>query len=371
METFSERTIQAPSLEEADVGRLQQLCRQLASAATELDRQQQWPSRQFNWCRDAGLFAWFIPQEYGGAGWSEQQLTEVYLNLSQACLTTTFVLTQWNAACKRIIGSDNEPLKRELLPAMASGELFATVGISHLSTSRQHLQRPVLEAECTAAGDFLLDGFSPWVTGAAHADVIVTGATLPDRRQVMLAVPTATSGVEPHAGVPLVALTSSCTDRVEFHQAVIDSSRLLAGPVENVLATNAGGGAGGLQTSTLAIGLARAATGYLAEQARTRTELQPIADRFADESSALTEMLLQLTTAPDSCSWTAADLRQRANSLVLRATQAALTAAKGAGFVATHPTGRWAREALFFLVWSCPQPVANANLCELAQLSSD
>jgi hypothetical protein len=60
------------------------------------------------------------------------------------------------------------------------------------------------------------------------------------------------------------------------------------------------------------------------------------------------------------------ELRQRANSLVLRSTQAALAAAKGAGYVVGHPAGRWCREALFFLVWSCPQPVLSANLCELA-----
>jgi hypothetical protein len=51
---------------------------------------------------------------------------------------------------------------------------------------------------------------------------------------------------------------------------------------------------------------------------------------------------------------------------VLRSTQAALAAAKGAGYVVGHPAGRWCREALFFLVWSCPQPVLSANLCELA-----
>ena len=42
-------------------------------------------------------------------------------------------------------------------------------------------------------------------------------------------------------------------------------------------------------------------------------------------------------------------IRQRANSLVLRATQAALAAAKGTGYVVGHPAGRWCREALFFL----------------------
>ncbi len=43
-----------------------------------------------------------------------------------------------------------------------------------------------------------------------------------------------------------------------------------------------------------------------------------------------------------------------------------MTAAKGAGFIEGHPVGRWCREALFFLVWSCPQPVMQAHLCELA-----
>ena len=45
-----------------------------------------------------------------------------------------------------------------------------------------------------------------------------------------------------------------------------------------------------------------------------------------------------------------------------------MIAAKGAGFVEGHPVGRWCREALFFLVWSCPQQVAEAGLCELVTL---
>jgi hypothetical protein len=58
-------------------------------------------------------------------------------------------------------------------------------------------------------------------------------------------------------------------------------------------------------------------------------------------------------------------LRADANGLVVRAAQAALTASKGAGFVAGHPVERLVRESLFFLVWSCPQAVADAFLCEL------
>jgi alkylation response protein AidB-like acyl-CoA dehydrogenase len=61
-------------------------------------------------------------------------------------------------------------------------------------------------------------------------------------------------------------------------------------------------------------------------------------------------------------------LRADATGLVIRAAQAALAASKGAGFVRGHPAERLAREALFFLVWSCPQAVTSTVLCELAGL---
>ncbi len=62
-------------------------------------------------------------------------------------------------------------------------------------------------------------------------------------------------------------------------------------------------------------------------------------------------------------------IRTRANSLALRSTQALLAASKGAGFVAGHFAERAVREAMFFLVWSCPAPVVAAALRELAGCS--
>lgn len=325
-----------------------------------------WPAAKIKALASAEVFRWFLPKHFGGTEWNDEQILSGYLALSQACLTTTFVLTQWNAAAKRILGSENEPLKARLLPAMASGEQFATVGISHLTTSRQHVAKPVLKAEAQADG-FLLNGLSPWVTAAAYADWLVVGATLEDATQVLLAVDAKTSGVQPHLGVPLAALSGSCTDRVEFKNTFVPQDQVIAGPIPNVLSAGTGGGAGGLQTSTLAIGLSLGAVEFLEKQATLRSDLASVATKLRDDVDQLVEALFQLA-AGEEAGCTSSDLRQRANSFVLRATQAALTAAKGAGFMATHPTGRWATEALFFLVWSCPQPVANANLCELAHI---
>jgi hypothetical protein len=76
--------------------------------------------------------------------------------------------------------------------------------------------------------------------------------------------------------------------------------------------------------------------------------------------------LLDEGAAPKS----AFSLRARANALALRATQAALTASKGTGFVRPHPAQRRARQALFFLVWSCPRPAAEATLAYLTDDST-
>ena len=123
---------------------------------------------------------------------------------------------------------------------------------------------------------------------------------------------------------------------------------------------------GGLQTSTLAAGLADAAIGLIELESRLRSDLALAAGSLRQQWQSLRDDLL---AAADGHGGSSNDqLRARANSLVLRATQAALAATKGAGYVVGHPAGRWCREALFFLVWSCPQPVVQVGLCELAGL---
>ena len=341
------------------------LCDQLAHLASETGADLAWPVERLRRCGEYGVFEWFMPEQWGGQAWDDAAIIRGYLRLSAACLTTTFVITQRTGACRRIAACDNEPLKESLLPSLVSGDTFATVGISHLTTSRQHLAKPVLRAVESSSG-FMLDGYSPWVTGALHAQTIVTGATLDDGRQILVALPTDLPGVSLPEPQQLVGVSGSCTGPVRCDKTYVTHDLLIAGPAEDVMGGGAGARTGGLQTSTLALGLATAAIAYIASESEKRPELGPAAAALKEEQEQTTSDLLALAEGQEAC--THADLRARANSLVLRASQAALTAAKGAGYVVGHPAGRWCREALFFLVWSCPQPVVDANLCELAQL---
>jgi alkylation response protein AidB-like acyl-CoA dehydrogenase len=283
-------------------------------------------------------------------------------------LTTTFVLTQRNGACRRIADSDNAALQAELLPRLGAGELFATVGISHLTTSRQNLARPAVQVT-RKPGGFVLDGIVPWVTGATHADYLVTGGTLADGSQILAAVPASLPGVEIQPPQSLLALTASQTGAVVLKQVELDERFLLFGPTLQVMKQGRDGGAGSLATSALAAGLANAALDLLRHEAAARADLREIVEPFAAEAVELASDLAAAvagTAAPEQPELKPEALRKRANSLVLRVTQAALAASKGAGFVKGHPAERQVREALFFLVWSCPQPVVAAALRELA-----
>jgi alkylation response protein AidB-like acyl-CoA dehydrogenase len=358
------KNIQMPSqIASPDHPALDDLCVALADNARLLDDRTDWPATALQLCADYGVFRWFLPHTWGGLAWSDADLVRGYLRLSAASLVTTFILTQRSGACQRIVTSENHAAQARWLPALADGSAFATVGISHLTTSRRHLAQPVLTARETEAG-FALDGYSPWVTGAPAADVVVLGATLADGRQVLLAVDAHLPGFSTPEPPRLVGLSASSTGEVRLSGVVVPHNCVLAGPTENVMQAGKGAGTGGLQTSTLAVGLATAAIDFLQVESRQRPDLASPAAELRREQQTLAANLLAVADGQAVCS--NEELRTRANSLVLRATQSALGAAKGAGYVVGHPAGRWCREALFFLVWSCPQAVLSANLCELA-----
>jgi alkylation response protein AidB-like acyl-CoA dehydrogenase len=135
------------------------------------------------------------------------------------------------------------------------------------------------------------------------------------------------------------------------------------------MAVSQSGGAGGLQTSALALGLAARAIDHILVQSNHRSYLGRFADNFKQRWDTLSGRLFQAAQTGQRTIDTA-ELRKDSNDLVLRATQAALAIEKGAGFIASSDVARWAQEALFFLVWSCPQPIAEAHLCDLTQFNS-
>ncbi len=329
-----------------------------------------WPTDQIQALNAGGVLKWNVPSEFGGLGLDNADILEGYRLLSASCLVTTFILTQRNGACQRIISSDNQSARERLLPELAAGRLFATVGISHLTTSGQHLRTPAVHARPDGDG-YRLSGIVPWATGATQADLLITGGQLDDGRQLLAAVRTDQPGVQVNDPVELMALNSSQTGSVQLTDVDISPDDLLHGPVEAVMQHGAGGGAGSLGTSVLAAGSTEGMLRSLRQEMEQRSELSEFVEPLAESTVELTNQIRLAADGRHPGGAAASEvIRRQANSLVLRTAQTWLAATKGAGYVAGHPAERAVRESMFFLVWSCPQPVLTANLRELACANS-
>ncbi|MFO0877445.1 MAG: acyl-CoA dehydrogenase family protein [Gemmataceae bacterium] len=334
----------------------------LSSRADDADRLCDWPALSWDALRTSGLLAAGVSSRYGGTEADPVRLLRRSESLAGACLTTAFILSQREAAVRHLLRGP-EHLGQRYLPQLASGALFLTVGLSQLTTSRQHGQ-PALLATPQPGGGYRLEGEAPWVTGADQAAALVLGAVLPDGRQALFVVPTDRPGLSVGPPLPLAALAGSRTAAVRCAGVSVAGEDVLTQPADQVLG-NVGGG--GLDTSSLALGLAQAATDDLREESHHRPALGVVADRF-DQALASARARLHLQAVSSEPEAVLA-LRAEATRLALTATQAGLLAVKGAGFIAPHPVERRLRQASFFLVWSCPRPVAEGVLSGLLPLS--
>lgn len=327
-----------------------------------------WPAGLWAVLEEAGATHWSLPRDYDGQGCDRPALLHRYARVAEGSLTAAFILSQYDAGVRRLLATADRPGASHWLAEVVQRKAFLTVGLSQLTTSRRHGAQALTATE-PSPGAYRLDGVMPWVTAAERAEVIITGAVLEGGGQLLLAVPTGRSGLRVRAAFPLAALQASRTSEVVCEGVQIGPSDVLAGPSADVMSQTGTGGTGGLETSALALGQARAALTAIASEVPRRPELfepaEALEKSWRDAWSNLMAASREEAGAP-----AASEVRAEANALVLRATQAYLTARKGSGFVTSDPAQRWARQALFFLVWSCPGPVAEASIRDLAGLCS-
>ncbi|MFM8573870.1 MAG: hypothetical protein ACKOAU_19900 [Pirellula sp.] len=288
-----------------------------------------------------------------------------YCAVAYKSLTDAFVLTQRQAALRRIATSKN-PLSESYLNKHSGASRWISVGISHLTTSRQYLEKPVVLATPTPTG-WTVSGTVPWVTAASNSQALVIAACDSEdfAQQYLFYLPMDQASVQPGNQMELLALSESNTCEVHLRNAQLSQSHVLHGPSTQVMSISQSSGAGGLQTTALALGLAACVIDKIHSRSGRIPTIIDSEMRFTERWRKLFDRMIAASETNKSTP-ELATIRKDANDLVLRTSQAALAIEKGAGFLVHSDAARWAREALFFLVWSCPQAIANEHLCDLS-----
>src|SRR5262245_45624940 len=80
----------------------------LADHAAAADADAVWPAASWDALRRVGVLGWAVSADRGGAGLDAAALLDGYARLAGACLTTCFLLSQRDAAVRRLAGGNNE-----------------------------------------------------------------------------------------------------------------------------------------------------------------------------------------------------------------------------------------------------------------------
>ena len=322
----------------------------LRDRAASRDRAAAFPTAEWDALMRAGGGRWAVPRAFGGDGLDPISLHERYETLAAVSLAVALVLTQHDGAAGYLAAGDGFG---DRLADYAAGRRLASVGISHLTTSRGGgVVAKVDEAGVT------LDGLVPWCTAADVADDVVVAATMPDGSQVLaLVCPKTDAGVSVPPPPAIVALGATRTATIRLESVRLPLDRLIA----------AGDDVLGRRAAKLPIGQAFLALGH----ARGAVDLirdadAATADAFDEELANLRRRVMTHVSADAPDPADGDRLRGETILLAQRACLAAVAVHKGAALVNDHPAQRLAREALFLLVWSCPGPVRDCTIRRLS-----
>jgi len=130
-------------------------------------------------CGELGLTGVHIPEEFGGQGYSFEELCIALQEMGRSLLCAPY-FSSIALASNAILHAATDTQKRELLPAIASGESIATLALGETGAS---WDASGVEVTATPAdGGFELDGVKTYVLDGCIADLFVVVARTPETR---------------------------------------------------------------------------------------------------------------------------------------------------------------------------------------------
>ncbi|WP_448639473.1 acyl-CoA dehydrogenase family protein [Geodermatophilus sp. URMC 63] len=283
---------------------------------------------------DAGLYGLTGPRSAGGLAADVATVAAVVEELAAGDLATTFVWLQHLGVVSRL-AAHRPPALSDRLPDLCAGRLRA--GIALLAAVRPGPPAITVRAD---AGDLVLDGAVPWVTGWGAVDVVLVAAR--DGEDVLFVLVDAVAG--PTLGVvrqQLVAVQASATVELRLAGHRVPTERLVhRAPLAGLLA----GDAATLRVNgSLALGLVRRCT-RLVGPSPLDADLAAVRARLDAAGPA---------DLPEA--------RAQAAALAHRAAGALVVATGSRSVRAGSDAERTAREALFLLVFGS-RPAIKASL---------
>ncbi len=153
----------------------------IAPHAAHYDEKETYPEESMRAIVEAGLFAIWVPEAYGGTDMGCLALALACEEIAWACAATATQYLDQPLGGLPILLAGTEDQKRRYLPGLATGELLAAYSLSEPGAGSDAAG---LRTTALRRGDhYVLNGAKQWCTNGDHADVITVFATVDPARR--------------------------------------------------------------------------------------------------------------------------------------------------------------------------------------------
>ena len=249
---------------------------------------------------ELGLLGIFIPEEYGGAGFSYNEYATALMEIGKVCGGIGLSVAAHNSLCTgHIYYHGTKEQKEKYLPKLATGEHIGAWGLTEANTGSD-----AMRMETTAVKDgkeWVINGTKNWITHGLSGDVSVvlirTGELLDSKGITAFIIEKGTPGFSAVKIKDKLGVRAS-----ETAELIFDNVRL---PEENVIGEVGEGfkqamqvlDGGRISIASLSCGIARGAYEASVKYAKERQQFgQPIA-HFQAIAFKLADMLTQIEAA--------------------------------------------------------------------------
>jgi alkylation response protein AidB-like acyl-CoA dehydrogenase len=325
------------------------------------DEEEIFPVETIKKMGELGLLGIYIPEEYGGSGFSYFEYATALMELGKVCGGIGLSVAAHNSLCTgHIYYHGSEEQKRKYLPKLASGDWIGAWGLTEPNTGSDAMR---MKTVAKKDGEYwVINGAKNWITHGLSGDVAVvlvrTGDLLDSNGITAFIVEKGTPGfsavkIKDKFGVRASETAELIFDNVRIHES-------------NVIGTVGNGfkqamqilDGGRISIAALSCGVARGAYEAALKYAQEREQFgQPIS-KFQAIGFKLADMATQVEAA-ELLTFQAADLKNRkqpltkqgafakyyASEVAVKCGNEAMQIMGGYGYTKEYPAEKYLRDA--------------------------
>lgn len=121
---------------------------------------------------ELGLLGIYVPEEYGGSGFSYDEYVTALIEIGKVCGGLGLSVAAHNSLCTgHIYYHGSEEQKRKYLPKLASGEFIGAWGLTEPNTGSDAMRMKTIAVK--EGNEWVINGAKNWITHGLSGDVAV------------------------------------------------------------------------------------------------------------------------------------------------------------------------------------------------------